>query len=95
MDYSPIPLVGHLCLAVIQLSSSSLLQPQLQVPPRYFQAGASLADQASGLLQVLSLEVALSSLRQALQPEESSVLLEDNLVRVVNYSVTLNLSSVG
>lgn len=93
--YSPIPLVGHLCLAVIQLLSSSLLQPQLQVPPRYFQAGASLVGQASELHQVLSLEVALSSLRLAHQPEESSVLQEDNLVPVVNYSVTPNLSSVG
>jgi hypothetical protein len=52
-------------------------------------------DQASGLLQVLSLEVDLYSLRLALQPEESLELQEDNLVPVVNYSVTLNLSSVG
>jgi hypothetical protein len=52
-------------------------------------------DQASGLHQVLSLEVDLYSLRLALQPGESLVLQEDNLVPVANYSVTLDLSSVG
>ena len=95
VDYSPIPLVGHLCLAVIQLLSSSLRQPLLQVPLRYFQVGASSVGQASGLLQVLSSEVPLYSLRLVLQLEESSVLQEDKLAPVVNYSVIINLSSVG
>lgn len=50
-------------------------------------------DQVLELLLVLCLEVGLSSLRQALQPEDSSLRQEDNLV--VHYSVTLHLSSVA
>ena len=87
-------MVGHPpSLAVIQLSSSSQRQPLLQVPPLYFREGAFLVDHVLELLQVLSLEVGLSSLRQAIQPEDSSLRQEDSLA--VHYSVTLHLSSVA